>query len=85
MFGRKTKQIKLLKEQLRETNRQKLEAVNDRQMLQYQFNEYTRTCDVFISTIKELMAENKKKTTKKKTTTTKKASSTRKVTKKDGK
>lgn len=79
MFGRKTKQIKLLKEQLREINREKLEAINDRQMLQYQFNEYTRTCDVFISTIKELMAENKKKTT------TKKASSTRKVTKKDGK
>lgn len=82
MFGRKTKEINRLKELLKETNRQKVEAINDRQMLQYQFNEYTRTCDVFISTIKELMAE---LNDKKKATTTKKTSSTRKVTKKDGK
>lgn len=69
MFGRKTKEIKRLKENLKEINRQKLEARNDAVMLQHCLDDYTRTCDAFMSTIKELMVklEEKPKRAKKET------------------
>lgn len=55
MFGRKRKEIENLKRTLQEINRQKVEANNDLKMLQHCFNDYTRTCDAFMTTIKELM------------------------------
>lgn len=67
MFGRKAKEIKRLKENLREVNRQKIEANNDIRMLQHCFNDYTKTCDTFMSTIKELMAKLEEKPKKKET------------------
>ena len=75
MFGRKAKRIKRMKENLREINRQKLEYRTQNLMLQKCLDDYTRTCDTFMSTIKELMSKleettkseptSKKKTTKK--------------------
>lgn len=67
MFGRKSKEIKRLKENLKEINRQKLEARNDAVMLQHCLDDYTRTCDAFMSTIKELMAKLEEKPKKKET------------------
>lgn len=61
MFGRKAKEIKNLKENIKEINRQKIEANNDLRMLQHCFNDYTRTCDTFMSTIKELMSKSEEK------------------------
>ena len=67
MFGRKSKEIKRLKENLKEINRQKLEAKNDAVMLQRCLDDYTRTCDAFMSTIKELMVKLEEKPKKKET------------------
>lgn len=67
MFGRKAKQIDTLKKNLKEINRQKMEARNDAIMLQNCFNDYVRTCDTFMSTIKELMAKLEEKPKKKET------------------
>ena len=67
MFGRKSKEIERLKENLKEINRQKLEARNDAIMLQHCFDDYTKTCDAFMSTIKELMAKLEEKPKKKET------------------
>ena len=67
MFGRKAKQIDILKRNLKEINRQKMEARNDAVMLQHCLDDYTRTCDAFMSTIKELMTKLEEKPKKKET------------------
>lgn len=71
MFGRKSKRIKNLKENIKELNAQKMSLRNEYIRLQSDFIAYKNSCDSFIETVKELLKEiqepKKPKSTKKTT------------------